>query len=239
MSEPTYAFFDFDGTLIEGDSILFWLRFYYRRRPGRRIFQLANWLGLLLFASRLISSHTLKRIHLWPMSFEKPEALDALAADFVCQDLASRFYGPVLEQLQKHHEDGDQVIVISASATFYLRYLKDLLPPASILVGTEMEWHEGFLGLPVYRGGNLRGENKVRRLEAMGIPSKGLGSHAYSDHHHDIPLLRFVEFPVCIRPTHPLRKLAESQGWPIWELPGERASWRAKLESIRLLLFAV
>jgi len=239
MSGPALAFFDFDGTLIEGDSILFWLRFYYRRRPGRRVFQIANWLGLLLFASRIINSHTLKRIHLWPMSFEKPEALDRMAAEFVRRDLAPRFYAPVLEQLRKHHAQGHQVVVISASGTFYLKYLKELLPPSCLLLGTEMVWGEGFLRLPGYRGGNLRGENKILRLRALGFEEKTPGSHAYSDHHHDIPLLRFAEFPVCIRPTRKLRKLAESLGWPIWDLPGERPAWRGKLETVRLFLLAV
>ncbi len=239
MSEPRYAFFDFDGTLIEGDSILFWLRFYYRRRPGRRVFQIANAAGLLLFALRLIDSHGLKRVYLWPMSFEKPGALDALAAEFVRRDLVPRFYAPVLEQLREHHRKGDRVVVISASGTFYLRHLREYLPDSCLLLGTEMEGRAGFLGMPAYRGGNLRGENKIRRLESMGLGGKGPGSHAYSDHHHDIPLLRFAEFPVCIRPTSRLRKLAVSLGWPIWDLPGERPKWRIKLEEFRLLLFAV
>jgi HAD superfamily phosphoserine phosphatase-like hydrolase len=205
--------------------------------PARRIFQIANWLGLLLFAFRIINSHTLKRIHLWPLSFEKPEVLDRLAQEFVRQDLAPRFYAPVLERLREHQTQGHQVVVISASATFYLKYLQELLPPC-LLLGTEMEWGKGLLRFPAYRDGNLRGENKIRRLRALGFEEKGSGSHAYSDHHHDIPLLRFVEFPVCIRPTNRLRRLAESMGWPIWDLPGERPAWRAKLEAVRLLLLA-
>jgi HAD superfamily phosphoserine phosphatase-like hydrolase len=239
MSGPVYAFFDFDGTLIEGDSILYWLRFYYRRRPGRRVFQIANWAGLALKLVHVISSHTLKRVFLWPMSFEPPESLDALAADFIREDIAFRFHQLVLERLREHHRQGHNVVVISASASFYLRHIQSQLPPSCLILGTELEWNGGFLGLPVYRGGNLRGENKIRRLNEIGLGGAGLGGYAYSDHTHDVPLLRFVEFPVCVRPVRKLRRLAEASGWPIWDWPRERPSWRLRLESLRLLLFAV
>jgi len=69
-----YAFFDFDGTLIPFDSIGRWLRFYYRRRPGRLLFLIPDALGFLLFGLRLISSHTLKRIFLWPMALRNRRA---------------------------------------------------------------------------------------------------------------------------------------------------------------------
>ena len=214
MSGPVYAFFDFDGTLIQGDSILYWLRFYYRHRPGRFVFLIANALGLMLCGLRLISSHTLKRIFLWPLSFEKAAELDLLAADFVREEIAPRLRASVMEKLREHQASGYHVVVISASGMFYLQHLRDLLPPGCLILGTELEWGKGFLKLPVYRGGNLRGENKIRRLKGMGLGAAGVGGYAYSEHHHDIPLLRFVEHPVCVGPTRRLHKLARELGWP-------------------------
>jgi hypothetical protein len=70
VSSPVTAFFDFDGTHIEGDSILYWQRYYYARRPWMRVFQIANAAGILLLAARVDSSHTLKRVFLWPLAFE-------------------------------------------------------------------------------------------------------------------------------------------------------------------------
>ncbi len=239
MPAPIHAFFDYDGTLIEGDSILYWLRFYYGQRPLRRVFQVANAFGLLLRLTGLISSHTLKRVFLWPLSFEKPAALDKMAAAFVRDDLSRRFHPTVLDRLREHCSKGDKVVVISASCTFYLNHLRDLLPEGCLLLGTEVEWGKGFFGLPVYVDGNLRGENKIRRLRELGFGDTGRGAQGYSDHHHDIPLLRFVEFPVCIRPTAKLRKLAVAEGWPIWELPNQQPMWKLKLEALRLMLLAV
>ncbi len=234
---PT-AFFDFDGTLIEGDSILYWHRHYYARRPWMRPFQLAGWAGLILYGARLIDSHMLKRIYLWPLSFEKPDALDALGSGFVLGNLAHRFHGPVLARLWAHHRLGHRVVVISASGTFYLRHLADLMPPGTVVLGTEMQWGGGLLRLPSYRGGNLRGPNKIRRLRDLGFSGDGKGGFAYSDHPHDIPLLEFVDHPACIRPTRAMEAEAKRRGWPIREWPRARAAWKVKAEAACLLLFA-
>ncbi|MEO6094460.1 MAG: haloacid dehalogenase-like hydrolase, partial [Fibrobacteria bacterium] len=206
-----HAFFDFDDTLLSGDSILFWLRFYYARRPWRRVFQLANWVGLVLISLRIIDSHTLKRIFLMPMGLESPAELDRLAAEFVREDLGRRFHIPVLQRLWTHHLLGHKVVILSASGAFYLRHLKIFLPMADIQ-GTELIWPARGLGLPRYRDGNLRGENKITRLKALGYGNAGPLSFAYSDHQHDRFLLAFSEFPICTRPTAKLRGIAAERG---------------------------
>lgn len=240
---PVHAFFDYDGTLVEGDSILYWMCYYYSRRPARRVFQIAHFAGLALFGARLISSHTLKRVVLWPMSFEKPAVLDALAKDFVHQDLAGRFHGPVLDRLWAHDRLGHRTVVISASGVFYLKHLAAYFPPSTLLLGTEIEWGGGgglggLLRFPRYVGGNLRGSNKIVRLRGLGFAGAGASGFGYSDHHHDIPLLEFTEFPECVRPTARLRAVAVARGWPIREWPRARASWRLKLEALCLVLFS-
>lgn len=233
-----HAFFDFDDTLLRGDSILYWQRYYYMRRPARRAFQLLNWAGLLLYGLRLIDSHALKRLFLLPMAYEKPEALDALARAFVREELAGRFHAPVLRKLWTHHLLGHKVMIISASATFYLKHLKELLPMADIL-GSELTWPDrGLWRLPRYRGGNLRGANKIARLKSLGFGDACPLSFAYSDHHHDAFLLAFADFPLCTRPTSKLRTLAARKGWPVLDWKRESPLWAEKLGKLLLLLLA-
>jgi HAD superfamily phosphoserine phosphatase-like hydrolase len=233
-----HAFFDFDDTLMAGDSILCWLRFYYSKRPKRRIFQIANLFGMGLFLLKLVDSHTLKRLYLWPVAFEDPATLDKLAQEFVINDLAKRFHLPVLERLWSHHLLGHRVIVISASATFYLKHLKALLPPVEIL-GTELQLPRRGLRFPTYASGNLRGSRKVEILKAMGLDQAGALGFAYSDHHHDMPLLDFAEFPTCVFPTPRLESRARSLGWPIWTWPGRPPRWQRRLHKFGLLVFGL
>jgi HAD superfamily phosphoserine phosphatase-like hydrolase len=233
-----HAFFDYDGTLVEGDSILYWQRYYYAHRPWRRVFQLANFAGFALFAARILDSHRLKRVFLWPMAFEKPETLEALARGFVRDDLSRRFHGPVLARLWAHHRLGHATTVISASGIFYLKHLAEYFPPDCALLGTEFLEQGGPLRFPRYRDGNLRGSNKIRRLRALGLAGAGRGGYAYSDHHHDIPLLEFVDYPQCIRPTQKLLALARARNWPVWDWPRMRPVWKLKLEAACLFLFA-
>ncbi|HLP41347.1 MAG TPA: haloacid dehalogenase-like hydrolase, partial [Fibrobacteria bacterium] len=204
----------------------------------RRVFQLLNWAGLILHGLRLLDSHALKRLFLLPMAYEKPEALDALARDFVREDLATRFHAPVLRRLWAHHLLGHKVVVISASATFYLKHLKDLLPMADIQ-GSEMLWpNKGMRRLPAYRDGNLRGANKLVRLKALGFGDHSPLGFAYSDHHHDLPLLGFADFAFCVRPTPRLRAEAAARGWTVIDWPREAPIWREKLGKLLLLLLA-
>jgi HAD superfamily phosphoserine phosphatase-like hydrolase len=235
---PVHAFFDFDDTLLRGDSILYWQRWYYSKRPLRRGFQLLNWAGLLLHALRLVDSHFLKRLFLMPLAYEEPEVLDALARDFVREDLARRFHAPVLERLWAHHRLGHKVVIISASATFYLDHLKTLLPMAEIL-GSEMVWpRKGLWRLPRYTDFNLRGANKLVRLKARGYGDRSPLAFGYSDHHHDAHLLGFTDFPCAVRPSRKLRALASERGWPVLDWPREAPAWREKLGKALLLVAA-
>ncbi len=211
-----HAFFDFDDTLLEGDSILYWLSYYYRQKPLRRIFQLLNFFGMMLFCLRIISSHTLKRIFLYPMGWENPLELDRLAQDFVKMDMARRFHPQVLERLWTHHLLGHKIVILSASGIFYLKHLKIFLPMADIQ-GSNLIWPNSF-SLPKYEDGNLRGSNKIIRMNKLGYDNNQKLSFAYSDHHHDLPLLHFSEFPTCIGPTKKLRAIAVAKGWPIVEV---------------------
>jgi phosphoserine phosphatase len=241
-----HAFFDFDDTLLSGDSILYWLRFYYARRPWRRVFQLANWAGLILISLRIIDSHTLKRIFLMPMGLEPPGELDRLAAEFVREELGRRFHVPVLRRLWTHHLLGHKIVILSASGAFYLRHLKIFLPMADIQ-GTELIWPTRGLGIPRYRDGNLRGENKITRLNALGYGNAGPLSFAYSDHQHDRFLLAFSEFPICTRPTAKLRGIAAEKGWAVMDWPDaagrdgvarQPQAWKTRLRKLGLLILS-
>ncbi|MFP5213415.1 MAG: HAD family hydrolase [Acidobacteriota bacterium] len=234
------AFFDFDDTLVEGDSLLYWFRFYYGRKPWKRFFQLFNFMGLFLHAIRLVDAGTLKRIFFLPMSYENPATLDRMAGEFVREELVKYLYPNVLERLWTHHRLNHRIFVVSASPVFYLRYIREFLPQCSVIIGTRFEFPQrGLLRLPKYQGSNVKGEQKIHELSAHGeAPASGAGCFGYSDHHSDRFLLEYTEFPCCVLPTSKLQRIADPNGWPSIRFTERHDPMKARLNKLCLLLFA-
>ena len=62
-------------------------------------------------------------------------------------------------------------------------------------------------------GDNCYGECKLRQVERyLAEDAAGLPVICYSDHHADLPLLRFATEPVAVNPSRRLRRVALSQG---------------------------
>lgn len=212
-----YAYFDLDDTLIRGDSILHWLRFYYGRRPLRRVFRLLVWLGIPLRLLGIIQGATLKRWMLWPLCYERPENLDALAAEFVRTELLARLKPEACYRLFAHREAGHRVVVISASGEFYLHHLKTHLPVDDV-VGTRLDFRDGGrFRLPTYgAGGNMKGWGKHSRLLSdPALFNREAERFAYSDSIADKPLLGLATRPVCVDPDPLLIRRARRRRWPL------------------------
>lgn len=232
------AFFDFDDTIIEGDSILYWMSFYYRRRPLRRVFQIFGLTALLLYVFRIIDGAVLKRIFLMPMCYEDEERLDALAREFVQEELVNYMYPNLLERMWTHKLLSHRVVVISASPFFYLKHLRQLLP-TELIIGTHMRFpKKGLIRLPEYVGGNVKGRSKILALAPYCTEAfAGAGCFGYSDHHSDRFLLEYSEFPCCVLPTVKLRKIAAPLGWPHMPFPNHcRSNSRRRAEKLVLLI---
>lgn len=224
---------------MQGDSILYWKRFYFKHNPSKRVFQVFSWLGLLFYLLRLCNSDYLKRLFLLPVSYVSEGDRESLAKQFVGEEVVPRFYAEIIEKLRGHLRQGCRVVIISASPIFYLKYLKDHLPEL-IIIGTDIIFpSKGFFRLPVIdsKWGNMKGETKVRFIrENLLDQNEGKGCIAYSDSHHDIPLLNYVQWPVAVQPNGKLARLAEQRGWSIlWPLE-TKSNWRRNLRKAWLLL---
>ena len=224
---------------MQGDSILYWKRFYFKRNPSKRVFQVFSWLGVLIYLLRLCNSDYLKRLFLLPASYVSEGERETLAKQFVREEVVPRFYAEIIEKLRDHLRQGFRVVIISASPIFYLKYLKDHLPE-SIIIGTDFIFpSKGFFRLPVIdsKWGNMKGATKVRFIkENLPDHNEGKGCHAYSDSHHDIPLLNYAQWPVAVQPNAKLARLAQESGWSIlWPLQA-KSNWRRNLRKAWLLL---
>ena len=123
--------------------------------------------------------------------------------------------------VRKHHEEGDLLIVITATNSFITKPIAALFGIEN-LIGTDPEEKEGEFtgkvsGLPSFK------EGKVTRLEAW-LKNKNLSlvdfkkSYFYSDSHNDLPLMQKVTHPIAVDADDILTEYAKSKGWPLISL---------------------
>lgn len=237
----TLAFFDYDDTLSCGDSILYWNCFLFEQRPDLRKHRWIVYLGVLLWCLKIISTHTLKRFQLKATSHLTPEERTELARQFVTTVLPKFLFPEMIGRMKSHRELGHRVVVVSASADFYMNQeLMSLIIPCDEVVGTQMEFPEsGFIRLPKYTRENFKGPKKVELLQSMEqFPEYAEGCYAYSDHYSDRFLLEYTQFPQAVNPDKELEALAVEKNWPIWK-PFRLKNGRIRsLWKLQMLLFA-
>ena len=213
------AIFDLDNTLINGDSDHRWGeflcaeglvdpksfghendRFYQDYQAGKLDIQ-----AYLQFALRPLAGRTVGEV---------AELQQRFMRDYVEPMLLPAAFS----LLDKHREQGDKLVIITASNTVITKPIAKRLG-VSTLMGCDVEIKEGkftgaSVGIPSFR------EGKVARLtEWMSTNNYSLdGAWFYSDSHNDVPLLERVDNPVATDPDPQLAELARQRSWPIISL---------------------
>lgn len=189
-----FAFFDFDDTLIHGDSGKALLKYYLKKRPLAAYKLLKVVVLFPLYLMGIVSFRTVKSSWLFPMD----KLSDDEVKEFYQSCLVSKYYLNVIEELKNKKNQGYIIYICSASIEGYLRFC-DL--PVDGILGTKTEIVNGRYTSKMI-GKNCKNEEKVRRLNEV---IKGLGleidyenSYAYSDSLHDIPMLKMVRNRVKI-----------------------------------------
>ena len=204
MSGRTLAVYDFDGTMIRGDSIVAYLAFAVRR-GCLSPFGLAAAAGWGL-AQRLGAADAAKA-KARALRFRKrmtPEQRRALDEAFA-ERLFHRVRPAALLRMAADQAAGRYMVLLSASTDHYMEPLNRLLG-FDLLVCTR----ERDLDRPE---GNCRGAVKADRLKAalseQGVTADWADSWAYGDSAGDAAVLELVGHPVLVCPGRAARnKLA-------------------------------
>lgn len=206
------AVFDFDGTLIQGDSVVA-LLFYARKRSCLSLSGMlkAGWYGLM-YRLRLTDALTAKG-HSHAFLSRMAEAdRQAFLRDFA-GTLTARVYKDGLAQIKKHREQGDLVVICSASCQCYMRYVAETLGADALLCTPSAA--DGTV-----TGPNCRGEEKVRRvrewLEQQRLPLDCIAA-AYGDTAGDAPILRASRHPALVNAKKKLRHLLPEAEQVTWQ----------------------
>ncbi len=213
------AIFDLDNTLLAGDSDYLWgcylvennivdpdlydrenKRFYKEYEAG--ILDISEFLH---FSLKVLAAYDKKTLFDWREDFIKQKIIPIIPT-------ATRHL------LNKHREQGDTLLIITATNRFVTELIAKELGVEHLLA-TDPEEKENqytgyFTGIPTYQEGKVIRLKEWLKTQQMTLK----GSWFYSDSHNDLPLLKQVDHPVAVDPDPSLKQYAQDQGWPIISL---------------------
>lgn len=206
------AVFDFDGTIIHGDSVVDMLKKGFKLgKVSLPAFLKAAAAGVLYHAGLIDAIVSKRCAHAFLARMDAQER-EQFLRDFA-RSLAERARPEALRQLRAHKDAGEYVILCSASGECYMQYVAPLLQ-ADALLCTPCDAS----GLPC--GTNCRGEEKVRRVHAH-LKERGMEgaclTAGYGDTAGDAPILRKCRNPVLVRPKRKLKKLLPDAQIARWQ----------------------
>lgn len=213
MVKRSLALFDFDGTMISGDTIV-----PYIKRAFKHGLVPYYTVPKIIFSAiagyfNLVSDSVAKG---WSLSFLKKisgDKQEQFAREFIQEELLPNIYPKALEHIFMHRSRGDAVVIVSASPDCYMKYLTDYLPiEAMLATKTTAD------GKIVY---NLKGNKKPEIinewLKTNDIEPDWENSFAYADSGHDSPMMDMVKNPVMVNPKRALKRKRPDWKTEYWE----------------------
>jgi putative phosphoserine phosphatase / 1-acylglycerol-3-phosphate O-acyltransferase len=214
------AFFDFDGTLIDGYSA----RVFYEEQirhfelSAEEILRsLAAWLEM---AFRGADVSKLMKVAVANWAGHREEEVRELWERLFVKRIAGLVY-PEARQLVKAHRKAGHTVALASSATSYqLDALARDLDVANVL-SSQVEVVRGYF-TGFVKGDVVWGDAKARAVEEFAERSgvKLQQSFAYANGDEDVPFLQTVANPRPLNPQRGLRRVARELAWPMTELPG-------------------
>ncbi len=213
------AIFDLDNTLIAGDSDHTWGDYLVSlgvvddttfKATNDKFYQdyLRGELDILAYVRFVVeplSRHPLEQLHAWRDQFLK----DAIAPLLLVK---------ATELLQKHRDQNDYLLIITATNRFVTEPIAELLG-VDQLIATELEFKDGrytgeVAGIPSYQDGKVTRLNEWLKDHPFDLND----AYFYSDSHNDIPLLEQVGHPVVVDGDEQLLNYAAEKHWPTMSL---------------------
>ena len=177
------ALFDFDNTIVQGDSVKRLLQYDIKKHPLHSLRLIKTGFYYIGYLCHLCSFEKAKETLLYPLTMMSEKEIEKFFQDHV----QIYYYPQVVEEMKKRYEEGCFVILCTASVETYMKYHH---LPLHALLGTKME--NGHI-----IGRNCKNEEKVNRilecLHQHHIEIDYDDSYGYSDSDDDIPMLSLVK----------------------------------------------
>lgn len=212
------AIFDLDNTLLNGDSDHAWGQFLVDRElVDAAEFAAANDRFYADYKAGCLNIHEYIAFVAGPLQ-ALGKTRQPLREEFLEQAIQPMLQDKAAALLDKHREQGDFLLIITATNSFVTHPIAEKLGVDAILA-TELEQVDGqytgrIAGTPCFQAG------KIDRLKAW-LETQNLGmagSYFYSDSINDLPLLEVVDRPTVVDGDEKLLAEAAKRGWPVISL---------------------
>lgn len=216
------AIFDLDNTLINGDSDHAWGEFLVQNDlVDGELYRTKNDEFYNQYLEGSLDIHEYLEFSLAVLTQYHYDEITEWRQRFYDQVFRKMMQPKATNLIDHHKEQGDFLLIITATNLFVTEPAKDLLRVDDIIAPTpelvNNQYTGRITGTPSFQHG------KVTRLhEWLEENNHSLqDSFFYSDSHNDLPLLELVDNPVIVDGDHHLIKVAEERSWPSISLRGE------------------
>jgi HAD superfamily hydrolase (TIGR01490 family) len=213
------AIFDLDNTLLGGDSDHAWGQFLVDHGlVDAESYQQSNDYFFQQYQQGSLNIDEFLAFALKPLTEHSKPQLDLLHQQFMRETIEPMRLPKADQLLQKHRDNGDFLLIITATNQFVTGPIASSLGVDHILATVPEIINGAYTGkaegTPCFQYG------KVTRLQQW-LDDTGHSledSYFYSDSNNDLPLLELVSHPIAVDPDETLAAHARDKGWPIISL---------------------
>lgn len=208
------AIFDLDNTLIAGDSDHSWGVFLVEKQlVDAEAYRLANDRFYTEYKNGTLDIRAYLQFSIAPLTQHSMEDLQQLHAEFMQKHIEPLMLPKAETLLQKHRDQGDHLLIITATNGFVTRPIAKRLGVDDILA-TDPEVVDGcytgnFIGLPCFQAGKITHLHEWLKENRHSLE----GAYFYSDSINDLPLLEQVDNPVAVDADERLTAVARERNW--------------------------
>ncbi len=213
------AIFDLDHTLLNGDSDYLWGEYMVVNKiVDRSEYQRINQSFLEDYHRGELDNDKYLQFALHPLTIYPLEKLYAWREDYVESWIKPIIASGTLELLKKHRQQGDTLIIVSATNFFITEPIANLLNIPNLLSTVpeliNNRYTGDYIGIPTFKEGKVTVLTQWLKKSPHSLDD----SYFYSDSINDLPLLEQVSIPVAVNPDDTLQQIAKVRGGEILDI---------------------